>query len=143
VLCPTATELREVELMLSAAAATGVASPGNDEQPTTASTSSTPLPASASIACKLISEETTTKSEDLNQPPHVMDFWLPTQNQITSLGQWERDVRITSAPDLGKILRPSASAAQAWLANSPGTRSPRSSLVMNRLHMQYHLPIDV
>jgi hypothetical protein len=142
VLSPTAKELPEVELMLSAAAANGVASPGNVEQPTTASTSSTPLPASASIACKLISEETNKKSKDLNLTHHVMDFWQPTHNQITSFVYGEGDVRITSAPDLGKILRPSASASQAWLTNSPGTRSPRSSLVMNRLHMQYHLPID-
>jgi hypothetical protein len=62
VLWPPATELPEVELMLSAVAATGDASPGNVEQPTTASTSSTPLPASASSACKLASEETNTKN---------------------------------------------------------------------------------
>jgi hypothetical protein len=67
VLCPPATDSPEVEPVLSPGAATGVASAGREEQPTTASTSSTPLPPPTSSACKLNSETTHARRKKLNQ----------------------------------------------------------------------------
>jgi hypothetical protein len=117
VLCPPATELPEVELGLSPAAAACAASPGREEQPTSSSTSTTPLPASACSARKLIFRSSPREKKAIESDPTSWIFWLPRSFQINSSGEEEGDVRVTSAPDLRRSRRPSASSTQTKHTN--------------------------